>query len=144
VAGGLGIAPLIALAEEAVAQGRAVTLLYGARTEARLMPISLVPQEVEVVVATDDGTRGHHGPVTELVPRYLAWAHQVFACGPREMYQALAQAMRREGLRRPAQVLLEEHMACGTGICYGCAVPTRRGMRLVCRDGPRMALWDVV
>jgi dihydroorotate dehydrogenase electron transfer subunit len=144
VAGGLGIAPLIALAEEAVAQGRAVTLLYGARTEARLIPISLVPQEVEVVVATDDGTRGHHGPVTELVPRYLTWAHQVFACGPREMYQALAQAMRREGLRRPAQVLLEEHMACGTGICYGCAVPTRRGMRLVCRDGPRMALWDVV
>jgi len=144
VAGGLGIAPLVALAEEAVAKGLAVTLLYGARSADRLVPVSLVPRDVEVVLATDDGSRGHHGPVTDLVPRYLAWADQVLACGPREMYSALAQAVRACGLRRPVQVLLEEHMACGTGVCYGCAVPTRRGMRLVCRDGPRFSLWDVV
>ncbi len=143
VAGGLGIAPLLGLAEEAVAKGRAVTLLYGARSAERLVPISLVPQDVEVVLATDDGSRGHHGPVTELVPRYLAWAHQVFACGPPQMYAELARTLRACGLRRPVQVLLEERMACGTGICYGCAVPTRRGMRLVCRHGPRFSLWDI-
>jgi dihydroorotate dehydrogenase electron transfer subunit len=41
------------------------------------------------------------------------------------------------------QVLLEERMGCGTGICYGCAVQTRRGMRLVCKDGPRFDLREV-
>jgi dihydroorotate dehydrogenase electron transfer subunit len=41
------------------------------------------------------------------------------------------------------QVLLETPMACGTGLCYGCAIKTRRGMRQVCRDGPRFELRDV-
>ena len=54
--------------------------------------------------------------------------------------EAMAEEMRRGHVRRPVQVLLEEGMGCGTGICYGCAVKTRRGMRLVCKDGPRFDL----
>jgi dihydroorotate dehydrogenase electron transfer subunit len=59
------------------------------------------------------------------------------------MSKALADLMRRLHSRKPVQVLLEEVMPCGTGICYGCAVETRRGVRLVCKDGPRFDLRDV-
>jgi len=56
------------------------------------------------------------------------------------MFRAMADVMRRSRPRRPVQVLLEEGMGCGTGICYGCAVETKRGMRLVCKDGPMFEL----
>ncbi len=143
VAGGIGVAALVALAEEAAANGRAVTMLHGARTAQKLFPASLLPAEVEVIYATEDGSAGHKGNVTDLVPRLLSWADEVFACGPAPMFVALAEVMRRDRSRKPAQALLEERMGCGTGICYGCAVPTRKGMRLVCKDGPRFVLRDV-
>lgn len=140
VAGGLGIAPLVCLLDQAVAQGRVVTLLQGARTGERLYPPHMLPPEVEVVSATEDGSTGHKGYVTDLLPEYLPWADQVFACGPSPMFAAIARILRESASRKPVQVLLEERMACGTGICYGCAIATRRGMRLVCRDGPRFDL----
>jgi dihydroorotate dehydrogenase electron transfer subunit len=148
-AGGIGVAPLVWLAEEQVARGRHVTLIQGARSTDSLFPTHLLPPEVEVVAATEDGSTGQRGLVTDLVPDYLSWADQVFACGPNAMFRALAEGMRRvegEGARRrrkSVQVLLEEVMPCGTGICYGCAVMTRRGVRLICKDGPRFELRDV-
>jgi dihydroorotate dehydrogenase electron transfer subunit len=143
VAGGIGISALVALADEAIARGGAVTLLQGARTAARLFPSGSFPTEVEVVTATDDGSAGHRGLVTELLPQYLPWADQVFACGPNAMYEAMAAVMRQEASRKSVQVLLEEHMACGMGVCYCCAVFTRRGVRLVCKDGPRFELREL-
>jgi dihydroorotate dehydrogenase electron transfer subunit len=143
VAGGIGISALVALADEAIAQGKAVTLLQGARTAARLFPSGSLPTEVEVVTATDDGSAGHRGLVTELLPQYLPWADQILACGPNAMYEAMAAIMRQQASRKPVQVLLEEHMACGMGVCYCCAVFTRRGVRLVCKDGPRFELREV-
>ncbi|MDO8616262.1 MAG: dihydroorotate dehydrogenase electron transfer subunit [Dehalococcoidia bacterium] len=143
VAGGLGVAAVVALADEAIAAGKAVTLLQGARTVARLFPAHLLPTAVEAVSATDDGSEGHHGYVTEILPGYLPWADQVFACGPGPMFAAMANTMRQARSRKPVQALLEEHMGCGTGVCYGCAVFTRKGVRLVCRDGPRFELREV-
>jgi len=143
LAGGIGIASLVALADEALARGRSVALLMGARTAQDLFPLHLLPPEVEVALATDDGSAGYKGPVTDLLPSYLPWADQLFACGPAPMFAALAQLLRRLGSRKPTQILLEERMACGTGICYGCAVETRRGVKLVCRDGPCFELWEV-
>ncbi|HEY8490010.1 MAG TPA: dihydroorotate dehydrogenase electron transfer subunit, partial [Dehalococcoidia bacterium] len=143
VGGGIGIAPLVWLADEAVAAGKSVVLLVGARTADGVFPARLLPPEVEVVVTTDDGSLGRPGLVSDVVPEYLAWADQVFACGPEAMFRALAQVMRRENYRKSAQALLEERMACGTGICYSCAVETRRGVKLVCKDGPRFELRDV-
>ncbi len=133
VAGGIGVAPLVWLADEQVARGRHVTLIQGARSADGLFPAHLLPPEVEVVAVTEDGSLGQRGLVTDLVPEYLSWADQVFACGPNAMFRALAEVVRRvegEGARRrrkSVQVLLEEVMPCGTGICYGCAVETRRG-----------------
>jgi dihydroorotate dehydrogenase electron transfer subunit len=143
VAGGTGVAALVALADEAAADGRSLTLLQGARTAASLFPTALLPPEVEVVIATDDGSAGHNGLVTDLLAQYLPWADQVFACGPTPMFQAMTDVVRQQASRKPVQVLLEERMACGTGVCYGCAVFTRRGVRLVCKDGPRFELREV-
>ncbi len=143
VAGGLGVAAVIALADQALAAGKSVTLLQGARTAAKLFPHTLLPTEVEAVSATDDGSAGHHGYVTDLLPGYISWADQVFACGPNPMFASMADVMRRLRSRKPVQALLEERMGCGTGVCYGCAVFTRKGVRLVCRDGPRFELREV-
>jgi len=79
-------------------------------------------------------------PETKLIGGLLPWADQLFACGPTPMFAAIAAVMRQARSRKPVQALLEERMGCGTGVCYGCAVFTRRGVRLVCRDGPRFEL----
>lgn len=143
VAGGLGVAGVMALADEAVAAGKAVTLLQGARSANHLFPPEMLPTAVESVSSTDDGSTGHKGYVTQLLPDYLSWADQVFACGPTAMFESMAKVVREARSRKPVQALLEEHMGCGTGICYGCAVFTRKGVRLVCRDGPRFDLREV-
>jgi len=140
VGGGLGVAALIALADQALATGKSVTLVQGARNAARLYPPDMLPREVESLSATEDGSAGHKGLVTELIGGLLPWADQLFACGPTPMFAAIAAVMRQARSRKPVQALLEERMGCGTGVCYGCAVFTRRGVRLVCRDGPRFEL----
>jgi dihydroorotate dehydrogenase electron transfer subunit len=143
VAGGLGVAAVIALADEAIAAGRSVTLLQGARSADLLFPHDQLPTDVEFVAATNDGSAGHKGLVTELLPKYLPWADQTFACGPNPMFAAMADVVKGARSRKPVQALLEERMGCGTGVCYGCAVFTRKGVRLVCKDGPRFDLREV-
>ena len=140
VGGGLGIAALIALADQAIGAGKSVTLLQGARTARKLYPPDLLPPEVEALSATDDGSAAHNGYVTDLILQHLSWADQVFACGPTPMFSGMAKVVREARSRKPVQALLEERMGCGTGVCYGCAVFTRRGVRLVCKDGPRFEL----
>jgi len=166
IAGGLGIAGVRMLADEAVRDGRQVVLLFGAASARDVYPSSLLPDEVEYVVATDDGSMGHHGFVTELVGEYEAWADQAFACGPAGMLRALsAQAAgRRERLgvaklgrkrgggrtdpmgspqaRRKAflQVSMEQNMGCAVGACLGCVVMGVNGTpQRVCREGPVFA-----
>ncbi|MDP9180992.1 MAG: dihydroorotate dehydrogenase electron transfer subunit [Chloroflexota bacterium] len=143
VAGGMGVAAVIALADEAIAAGRSVTLLQGARTAGLLFPHSLLPTDVEAVSATDDGSAGYHGLVTGLLAEHLPWADRTFACGPNPMFASMADVVKSARSRKPVQALLEERMGCGTGVCYGCAVFTRKGVRLVCRDGPRFDLREV-
>ena len=154
IGGGIGIAPLLWLADEAVARGKSVVLVVGARSASGVFPAHLVPPEAEVVVTTEDGSLGRKGRATDVVPEYYGWADQVFACGPNAMFAALADVVRQvdgaEGPRarvrrgKPVQALLEAPMGCGTGICYGCAVFDRRGEpRLVCKDGPRFEIRDI-
>lgn len=166
IAGGLGMAGVRSLADEAIRAGRQVTLLFGAASARDVYPTSLLPDEVEYVVATDDGSMGHHGYVTELVTRYEAWADQAFACGPEPMLQALSRlaATRRSRLgvaklgrkrgagkgdavgspaaRRKAflQVSMEQRMGCAVGACLGCVVMATSGTpQRVCREGPVFA-----
>ncbi|MDO8484791.1 MAG: dihydroorotate dehydrogenase electron transfer subunit [Candidatus Limnocylindrales bacterium] len=170
VAGGLGIAGVRMLADEAIRAGRQVTLLFGAASAREVYPSTLLPDEVEYVVATDDGSLGHRGFVTALVPDYEAWADQAFACGPAPMLAALARlaAGRRGRLgvaklgrkrgggrtdptgspaaRRKAflQVSMEQNMGCAVGACLGCVVMTMSGTpQRVCREGPVFAAEEI-
>jgi dihydroorotate dehydrogenase electron transfer subunit len=147
VAGGIGVAPLVWLADDAVARGLNVTMIVGARDAAHVFPAHLVHPQVEIVVTTDDGSAGRKGFVTEPFAELLEWCDQAFACGPTPMFRALAEVARKSKTRRSVQALLEERMGCGTGICYGCAVEVRvrggRAMKLVCKDGPRFEIRDV-
>jgi dihydroorotate dehydrogenase electron transfer subunit len=170
VAGGLGMAGVRMLADEAIRAGRQVTLLFGAASARDVYPSSLLPDEVEYVIATDDGSVGHHGFVTELVPDYEAWADQSFACGPSPMLAALARLAtgRRERLgvaqlgrkrgggkpdplgspaaRRKAflQVSMEQNMGCAVGACLGCVIMGVNGTpQRVCREGPVFAAEEV-
>jgi dihydroorotate dehydrogenase electron transfer subunit len=143
IGGGIGIAPLVWMADERVSKGDSVTLLLGARSQDQLYPSELLPPEVEVITCTDDGSAGRKGLVSELLTEYLLWADQAFACGPTAMFKALKNEFLRAAWRKPIQALLEERMACGTGICYSCAVQTRKGIRLICKDGPCFDLRDV-
>jgi dihydroorotate dehydrogenase electron transfer subunit len=142
VAGGLGVAAVVALADQAIAAAQSVTLLQGARSEENLFPPGMLPKEVEAIAATDDGSAGHNGVVTDLLEERMPWADQVFACGPTPMFVAMAGIVREMRSRKPIQALLEERMGCGTGVCYGCAVFTPKGVRLVCKDGPRFELTE--
>jgi dihydroorotate dehydrogenase electron transfer subunit len=171
VAGGIGIRGVRALIEEALAAGRQVALLFGAASAADVYPSSLLPEEVEYVVATDDGSLGHRGPVTDLVPTYEAWADQAFAGGPLPMLAALsrlaagrdarlgvARLGRKSGARtapigapltrRKAwlQVALDQTMGCAAGTCLGCVVMGTDGPQRACREGPVFAAtelaWD--
>ena len=171
VAGGLGMAGVRMLADEAIRDGRQVTLLFGAASAREVYPSSLLPDEVEYVVATDDGSLGHHGFVTELVPDYEAWADQAFACGPQPMLAALAKLAegrrgrlgvaalgRKRGAgksdpagstaaRRKAflQVSMEQNMGCAVGACLGCVVMATSGTpQRVCREGPVFASDELV
>lgn len=146
VAGGVGVAPLVFLAEEAAAQGRSVTLLMGALDEESLLESSVLPNAIEFAVATDDGSRGHHGLVTNLVADYVRWADQVFACGPEPMYRSLKQELDRLriGGRPSAQVSVDRPIACGVGACLCCIVHTRQGSVVSCVSGPVFDLDDIV
>lgn len=138
VAGGVGAAPLLMLSREAVRKGVEVTYLMGAMTADVLLGSSELPGEVEYVVATEDGSAGYHGFVTDLVPDYLQWADQVFAAGPGPMFESLRRAViqNRIGRRPSVQVSVERTMACGVGACLGCMVETKRGLKTACLDGP--------
>lgn len=146
VAGGVGVAPLVMLAEQAVAARQSVVFLMGAATGDELLAASYLPGAVEYVVATDDGSRGHRGFVTDLVPAYVRWADQIFACGPEPMYRSLAAVVLplRVGRRPPVQVSMERDMACGFGACLGCVVETRHGMQASCVQGPVFDMDDVI
>ena len=149
VGGGVGIAPLVALADaesESSARQRSIVLCFGARSAEGVYPAELLPPQVEYQVSTEDGSMGAQGFVTDLFAEHLPWSDQTFACGPVPMFRAMSPIARRaaqSGQSSPIQILMETEMACGTGICYGCAVFTRRGVKLCCKDGPRFELLDV-
>jgi dihydroorotate dehydrogenase electron transfer subunit len=142
VAGGIGIAPLVFMANEAISKGKRVTLLMGGATAGQLYPSRLLPAGVRLVTATEDGSAGEKGMITNLLPGFTGEADQIFACGPLPMYKTMAGMA---GLKdKPAQISLEMRMGCGLGICYGCTVKTRNGLRQTCKDGPIFELDEIL
>jgi dihydroorotate dehydrogenase electron transfer subunit len=142
VGGGVGAASLVSLVEWIPPEARqAVWVLVGARSGRQLW----CGQEIsrmgaKVLLASQDGLEGFHGTVLELLKheeaRLLRAETEVFACGPREMLREVAKWSESKGL--PCQVSLETPMACGVGVCLGCAVrlPGDGGYVRACKEGP--------
>jgi dihydroorotate dehydrogenase electron transfer subunit len=147
VAGGIGIAPFPLHAGRLQAAGRQPVLLYGARTGADLVGQDLFPGDMEIVTATDDGSAGHHGFVTELLDRRLQDMEPAvrrravaYVCGPTPMMAAADAVLARHGTG--GHFSLESFMGCGFGVCLSCVVPLREGggedgrFARICVDGP--------
>ncbi len=124
VAGGVGIASVLLLAQSLIRSGSRVQLYYGARTLSALAEYERFAREgCEVFCATDDGSFGHHGFVTGLLAASEK-PETIFACGPSAMLRATALVAAQFGV--PAQLCLEETFGCGVGGCWGCVVPIDR------------------
>jgi dihydroorotate dehydrogenase electron transfer subunit len=141
VAGGIGIAPLIFLAQ--TMEPTNMTFMTGYRSANEILPMDKFSLDTfKVFISTDDGTAGHHGPVTELIENHLAGCVEnppmVFACGPTPMLKCVADLTIKRDI--PCQVSQETAMACGLGACQGCAVRAsseeNRTYYHVCQDGP--------
>ncbi len=145
VGGGVGIPPMAMLASRCTAN-HALVALIGARSQEEVICVEDFAQyDVPVHIATDDGSVGHHGYVTELLKIELQTDKQavVYACGPLPMLRAVARVC--ADFNVPCQVSLEENMPCGVGVCNGCVVPVANAgddyerFRRICIQGP--VLW---
>ena len=142
IAGGMGIAPLMFLAESATSKGKKVTLLLGAQKAEMVFPANLLPVDIKSIVTTDDGSMGIKGRTTDILLDYLDEADQIFACGPTPMYRTIYKNNLLKN--KPCQISLEVRMACGMGACYGCTIKARQGLKQVCHDGPVFDFDDVI
>ena len=161
IGGGIGLAPFYALAEAFLKEKSEITVLFGTRTRSRVVcEDEFKKLGVGFEVSTDDGSYGFRGRVTELLEKKLLGLPPkppvaLYACGPNVMMREACRIALLHNM--PCQVSLDEPMACGFGICFGCAVKIRRQAtsgkqqegeftyKLACKDGPvfeaREVLW---
>ncbi len=145
VAGGLGIAPIFALAE--LLRKRNPSLFCGARTKNEVLCTDeLKDIGIDPVVATDDGSSGKKGNIVNVLKEHIKTSHVtdniLFACGPEPMLKALSTLA--EKLNLQGYIALEQHMACGLGTCLGCVVKTTKGYKRVCKEGPVFPIEDIL
>lgn len=159
VGGGIGIAPLLFLAERIKALNSTthrIQILIGAKTKKEILSQKdFMGMGLNVKISTDNGSAGFKGRVTQLlkgilpselkrsspsmkinkyISRSVPLAAVIFACGPKPMLKGIAEISRMYKI--PAQISLDEYMACGMGVCLGCMVKTTDGYQRVCQEGP--------
>ncbi len=163
VAGGIGQTPFLALGKwwlgieeyggsrETVNPAVSATLLYGVRSKHLAAGVADFEQAgIEVELATDDGSAGHHGFVTDLLAHRLEAGERpsrVVGCGPPAMLAVLSKLVEKFDLA--CEVSMENHMACGFGACFSCVAPIRQAdgssdLRRVCIEGPIFSSREVV
>jgi len=146
VAGGIGVAPLYFLAEKLA--GNNVLVLLGTETKEKILCLEDFRNlSIKVEIATEDGSQGYKGLVSDLLLHFLQKSPQVnliCACGPIPMLKKIAQLSLRYKI--PCRVSLEQMMGCGIGACLGCIIKGQDGYLRVCRDGPvfdaQQILWE--
>jgi dihydroorotate dehydrogenase electron transfer subunit len=157
VAGGIGVAPLFFLAKKITEiqklkslpcrQAGKIQILIGAKTKNNLLcEKEFKKLGCEVRVATEDGSKGFRGRVTELLQKILVssnkypvssiqhLASSICACGPKAMLAVVGEITSMHQVA--VQVSLEEFMGCGLGACLGCVIRTTTGYKRICHDGP--------
>jgi len=150
VAGGHGVAPLVALAEEVSrykSSGGERIVIIGARTKKEVMcEDEFKYLGFKVLVTTEDGSKGRKGFVTRPLKIFLEVNQNhtralIYACGPNAMLKEIKKITSLKMIE--AFGSFEEHLACGTGSCYGCTIKTKKGYKRVCKDGPVFNLREV-
>lgn len=133
VGGGVGVPPLYYLAKQLRAAGKTVRVILGFNTREEVFFEDEFRQlGCEVQVTTADGSYGIKGFVTAALPTEgESEGSYYYACGPLPMLRALVQAAGTNG-----EVSMEERMGCGFGICVGCSIQTKTGIKRVCKEGP--------
>jgi len=143
---------------------KGVRVLLGAKTKDHILCEKEFKQlGCDIAIATDDGSKGYKGFVSELLKEALTTNDgstgppplepsraqsrgqpltTIYACGPKPMLKEVAGLSARHKI--PCQVLLEEYMACGIGVCLGCPVMTKDGYKMVCKDGPVFEASEVI
>ncbi len=160
VAGGMGVAPLVFLAERlacsvkrraykeneksevsAIRYPLNAKVLIGGKTKRHILcEKEFKDLGCDVKIATDNGSRGFHGRVADLLRNYLLanWPTgqraTIYACGPKPMLKEISRIS--QDYKIATQISLEEHMACGIGACLGCVINTTKGFKRVCKEGP--------
>lgn len=147
VAGGLGVAPLVFLAQrlrKVISSKFKVKslILLGAKDKKEI----LCEQEFKsmghkVIVATEDGSKGYKGTITEVLKKILNTYNlkltiNIYACGPEAMFKEIKKVIDKAACRINCQVSFEQFMGCGLGACCGCTIETKEGYKKVCKDGP--------
>jgi dihydroorotate dehydrogenase electron transfer subunit len=147
VAGGIGVASILALAEEI--SDLDPLFFYGAKTAGDLLCVDeLRGLGINAEVSTDDGSAGAKASVVDLLDNFFAEhsgspdTHQFYACGPGPMLRSLSQLVLKHGIS--GYMALEEIMACGIGTCQGCVVNTVDGYKRVCKEGPVFSAGEIV
>ncbi len=144
VAGGVGVAPFLFYLKELQKAGLKTRLFYGARSRKDLLRLESFKSWTSLHLATEDGSLGRKGLVTDLLQEELSREEPalVLACGPRGMLKALTQWAKDKSFE--VYLALETLMACGRGLCLGCVVPRRKGGYLkVCLEGPAVLAQEV-
>lgn len=135
VGGGVGIAPMLCLAEQLTRAGVQPTVLLGGRTSELVVLREHFEPLATLYITTDDGSLGHRGRVTDHPIIREGDFDAIYCCGPHPMMHAVAQLAQERGIE--CQVSLENTMACGIGACLCCVQDTHEeGHVCVCTDGP--------
>ena len=149
IAGGHGIAPLYALTKELKKNKIDTIFFIGAGKEKHIFCADKIRKMgAKVYIATEDGSLGFKGYVTDVLEKYLERNKlqvsrvTIYACGPKPMLKAVAQIAETKKIE--GQVSMDEYMACGIGACMGCAIKTKDGYKLCCKDGPVFDIKEIV
>lgn len=151
ICGGVGVAPMFFLAEQITSDYPKfdIEVLIGAKTAKQVLCENEFKKlGCSVTISTDDGSKGFKGRVAGLLEKMLnnrlieEERPMFYACGPRPMLREVSRLA--YAYRIPAQISLEEHMACGIGACFGCAVKTREGFKRACKEGPVFNAGEIV
>lgn len=153
VAGGLGIAPFMLMQRQLKERQIPMRIFYGVGSQDQFCGLEQLEEYASLHISTMDGSRGHHGLVTEMLVNFLdkssdLQSKKIFSCGPTPMMQVVKEMSQKYNVS--AQVSLETIMACGFGACVGCAVPMtnpdpgKKEYYLACKDGPVFDINEII
>ena len=138
IAGGIGIAPMFALARKFNELNIKPTIIYGAASKKDIVLVQKLQELGNLIICSDDGTIGYKGNVVSYLKENNIEFDKYYACGPQVMLKYLAM------LTNQGYVSLEARMGCGFGACMGCSIQTTNGPKRVCKEGPVFEASEVI